>query len=216
MKRAVIVTGGRIEREFCLGYFKGQSFDYYIAADKGLQFFFENKRKPDLIVGDFDSADPKALQYFEGQEGIAWMRLMPEKDDTDTECAIRQAITLGIEEIHILGGTGSRLDHMLGTVGLLGIGLREHVEIFLVDSRNRVRMVEKQCLISKEEQYGDYVSLLPVTNKVTGVTLTGMKYPLSGYTMEHYSSLGISNEIVGAAAEITLEDGALLVIESRD
>jgi thiamine pyrophosphokinase len=196
------VTGGRIEREFCLGYFKGQSFDYYIAADKGLQFFFENKRKPDLIVGDFDSADPKALQYFEGQEGIAWMRLMPEKDDTDTECAIRQAITLGIEEIHILGGTGSRLDHMLG--------------IFLVDSRNRVRMVEKQCLISKEEQYGDYVSLLPVTNKVTGVTLTGMKYPLSGYTMEHYSSLGISNEIVGAAAEITLEDGALLVIESRD
>lgn len=216
MKRAVIVTGGKIEEPFCLEYIKKQPFDYYIAVDSGLQFFYEQNITPDLIVGDFDSVNAKALRFFEQHEGIEWMRLIPEKDDTDTECALRQAISRGYGQIHILGGTGSRIDHMLATVGLLGIGLEEHVEILLLDSHNRVRMIDKTIVISKKEQYGDYISLLPVTPEVIGVTLTGMKYPLSNYTMVCYKSLGVSNEIVEDTAEIQLKDGVLLVVESKD
>ena len=216
MKRAVIITGGRIEEPFCPKYIKKQPFDYYIAVDSGLQFFYEQNLIPDLIVGDFDSVREEALRFFEKQEGIEWLRLIPEKDDTDTECAVRQAILRGYEQIHILGGTGSRLDHMLATVGLLGIGLEEHVEIFLLDAHNRVRMIDKSFVLLRKEQYGNYISLLPVTPNVTGVTLTGMKYPLSDYTMMCYKSLGVSNEIVEDAAEIQLKEGVLLVVESKD
>ena len=43
------------------------------------------------------------------------------KDDTDTELAVQTAAEIGAEEIHIVGGTGSRLDHMLANVYLLGL-----------------------------------------------------------------------------------------------
>lgn len=216
MKRAVILTGGRIEESFCLKYLEKQPFDFYIAVDSGLQFFYKNHLNPDLIVGDFDSVSGEALHYFERQKEVKWLRLIPEKDDTDTECAVRQAVLQGYGQIHILGGTGSRLDHMMATVGLLGMALEENVEILLLDSHNRARMIDHKLVITKKEQYGNYVSLLPVTPKVTGVTLKGMKYPLSDYTMVSYKSLGVSNEIVEDAAEIYLKDGALLVVESKD
>ncbi len=216
MKRAVILTGGRIEESFCLEYLEKQPFDFYIAVDSGLQFFYKNHLNPDLIVGDFDSVSGEALHYFEKQKEVKWLRLIPEKDDTDTECAVRQAVLQGYGQIHILGGTGSRLDHMMATVGLLGMALEENVEILLLDSHNRARMIDHKLVITKKEQYGNYVSLLPVTPKVTGVTLKGMKYPLSDYTMVSYKSLGVSNEIVEDAAEIYLKDGALLVVESKD
>lgn len=105
---------------------------------------------------------------------------------------------------------------MLGNIHLLGIGLQEQTEILLADANNRIRMIDKGITLKKEEQYGKYVSLLPFTPRVKGLTLKGMKYPLRDYTLECYSSLGISNEIVEDMAEISFTDGVLLVLETKD
>ena len=51
---------------------------------------------------------------------------------------------------------------------------------------------------------------------VSGVTLRGLKYPLTDYTMGGFNSLGISNEIVSDEASISLSSGQLIVIESKD
>lgn len=216
MKRALVVTGGKVETEFCRDYISRYSFDWMVAVDSGLTFFYREKIQPDLIVGDFDSVRPEALAWFEQAEGIAWMRLVPEKDDTDTEAAVRRVIADQYQEIHILGGTGSRIDHMMANIGILGIGLSAGVEILLVDECNRVRMRKKSFAITREEQYGRYVSLLPFSREVTGVTLRGMKYPLQDATLFCDRTIGISNEIVGEQAEMTWEDGILLVMETRD
>ncbi len=216
MKQALIVTGGRAELGFCRAYIRQQNADIMIAVDSGMQFFYDAKIKPDMIVGDFDSVDPETLQFFEGQEGIEWLRLNPQKDDTDTEAAIRRAVAEGCKQIHVLGGTGSRLDHVLGNIELLGIGLKEDAEIFLVDSCNRIRMIADGLSISKEEQYGDYISLIPFTPQVTGVTLKGMKYPLTDASLVCYNSLGISNEIIDQRADICIKSGVLLVLETKD
>ena len=61
-----------------------------------------------------------------------------------------------------------------------------------------------------------YISLLPLTDRVTGVTLKGMKYPLYETILEKGSSLGVSNEIVSQEAQILLENGVLLIIQARD
>ena len=53
--------------------------------------------------------------------------LNPEKDDTDTEYAIREAIRRGAMEIVVIGATGTRIDHVLGNISLLGIGLEEQI-----------------------------------------------------------------------------------------
>lgn len=216
MKRALVVAGGKTDTAFAKRYIAQNKFDWMIAADSGMQFFFDAGMRPDHVIGDFDSVRCETLRYFEAQQTLGMTRLAVQKDDTDTEAAIRFAIAQGCGEIHVLGGMGSRLDHMLANVGLLGIGLTEGVSLFLVDPQNRVRMIKEELTIAKSKQYGKFVSLLPVTPKVTGVTLYGMKYPLSDFTLRCYSSLGISNEIVDEEARICLREGVLLVVEASD
>lgn len=149
-------------------------------------------------------------------DGIEWKVLRPEKDDTDTESAVQTAAELGAEEIHIVGGTGSRLDHMLANVYLLGLLREQGISAYLVDAHNRVQVIDQRIVIKKETQYGKYVSLLPFMGAVEGITLKGMKYPLEDYTLDHCHSIGISNEITGEQAEIELRTGRLVVIESKD
>ena len=162
------------------------------------------------------------MQY-KGQEGIRIRRFQPQKDDTDSEIAVRMAIEYGSNQIDIIGGTGNRLDHTIGNIRLLGqiyqakdnLGKREG---FLYDKNNRVRLVEKECVIRKEEEYGEYVSLFPFTQTVTGITLDGFQYPLTNATMDIFTAptLGISNEIIEKEGKITCREGVLLVIESMD
>lgn len=216
MKRAVIVAGGKAEKAFCLAYMEKHTFEYKAAVDSGLRFFYETGQMPDLIAGDFDSVDPEILSWFQEWEHIKWLRLIPEKDDTDTEAALRELIRKGYDEIHILGGIGSRMDHTMGNIGLLGIGLQTGIRIVLADAHNRIQMIREGISISKKEQYGDYISLLPFTPQVTGVTLTGMKYPLKDYDMACHTTIGISNEIIEEEGKISLKDGILLVFETKD
>lgn len=214
--RFLIVSGGEATDEFVEGVIKRGGYDVILAADSGMDFLYRTKILPDIIVGDFDSVDPEVLEFFREHEEIDICALNPVKDDTDTEFAIREAIRRGATEITIIGGTGTRLDHVLGNISLLGIGLEEDVRMELLDANNRIRMTDHSVVLKKKQQYGKYLSLLPYSEKVTGVTLKGVKYPLDNYTMGGFNSLGISNEIVDEEASIELKSGRLLVIESRD
>lgn len=215
-KKYVIISGGSIDDQCACNIIKEGSYDVILGADSGMNFLYRMKIKPDVIIGDFDSVDAKSLAYFKGQEGIEFHQLNPMKDDTDTEYAIRYAISHGAAAITVLGGTGTRLDHVLGNVSLLGIGLEQGVSIELVDANNRIRMIDKPITIGKNEQYGKYVSLIPFTGEVCDVTLEGMKYPLDHYLLGGFNSIGVSNEIEEEEASISFSKGLLLVIESRD
>lgn len=215
-QKILVVSGGTIEDDFAKKWIINNKPDYTIVADSGMEFMKRVGLVPDMILGDFDSVNPKTLDFFKEKQGIVWKQLNPVKDDTDTESALRQAIDLGAKEIMILGGTGTRLDHVLGNISLLGIGLEENVEIQLVDSHNCIRMINKGICLERTKQFGNMVSLIPYSEKVKGLTLEGFKYPLKEFTMGGFSSLGISNEIVEEIAKISFEEGILLVIEARD
>ena len=205
----LVVSGGKIDYDFSSEFIQKQQFDKIIAADSGMDFLYAN----------FDSVNSVSLEFFEGvndTKRIVFERLIPEKDDTDTEHAIRTAIRLGAKTITIIGGTGTRLDHVLGNISILGIGIEENVQIFLVDSNNRIQMISKSLIIKKNQQFGKYVSLIPYTDKVEGLTLKGFKYNLENFTMTGHNSLGVSNEICDEEATIELKNGELIVVESRD
>lgn len=215
-QKILVISGGSIDDIFAKEWIAQYQPDFTIVADSGMEFMRRVGIVPDMIIGDFDSVAPETLGYFKEQTGIVFKELNPIKDDTDTEFAIRQAIGLGAKELTVLGATGTRLDHVLGNVALLGIGLEEQVQIQLVDAHNRIRMINGPMCLTKAEQFGNFVSLLPYSGEVKHVTLKGFKYPLENYTMGSFSSLGISNEIVEEKAEILFEEGILLVIEARD
>lgn len=212
----MIVSGGEVRDSFVTELIKNGGFDVLMAADSGMDYFYRIGMKPDMIVGDFDSAQSKTLEYFREFEQIELCTLNPEKDDTDTEFAIREAIRRGADEIVLTGATGTRMDHVLANICLLGIGLEEKISICLMDSHNRIRMINEPLVLKKKELYGKYVSLIPFSDHVEGVTLTGFKYPLSDAAMGGFNSLGISNEITEDEAVISLTGGQLLVIESKD
>ena len=212
----VIISGGHIDDVFALDWLDKNKYDCMIAADSGMNFLHRNGIVPDIIAGDFDSVQSESLSYFQCLNDVQVMRLNPIKDDTDTEFVIREAIRRGASEIVLLGATGTRLDHVLANVNLLGIGLEEGVEIQLVDKHNRIRMINEKLEINKVEQFGVFVSILPIKGDAKGVTLEGMKYPLKNADISCFSSLGVSNEIVDKSARISVEQGVLLVIESND
>ena len=212
----LIVSGGSLNKEFVTKVVGQGRYDRILAADSGMNALYAAAVTPDIIIGDFDSADKKILAFFQQNKVIDFCTLNPEKDDTDTEFAIRESIRRGADSITIIGGTGTRLDHVLGNISLLGIGLEEGVRMELLDAHNRICMIDHSVTLKKKEQYGNYLSLIPYNGNVTGVTLKGLKYPLHDYTMGGFNSLGISNEIVDDEASIELTSGQLLVIESRD
>lgn len=214
--RYVIISGGHIEDVFALNYLKENKYDKLVAADSGMDFLYRNNIVPDMIAGDFDSVLSDSLAYYKELNEVQVIQLNPIKDDTDTEFVIREAIRRGAKEITVLGATGTRLDHVLANVNLLGIGLEENVPIELVDKHNRIRMIGDSIEINKDKQFGSFVSILPVKGDAKGVTLEGVKYPLENADVASFSSLGVSNEIVDEKAKISVKQGVLLVIESRD
>lgn len=212
----LIVAGGYTDYEFAMDLIKKGGFEVIIAVDAGMDFLYHSKITPDVILGDFDSVDQEVFEYFENQPYIEVISLDPEKDDTDTEHAIHYAIDSGATKIIILGGTGNRIDHLLGNISLLGIGLQEGIEIEMIDANNRIRMINQPITILKEEQLGKYLSLIPYSEKVKNITLTGVKYPLENAVIGGFNARGVSNEIVGDEAVISFSEGILIVIESRD
>ena len=187
-----------------------QPGDFIIACDRGYVYCERLGLTPDLFIGDFDSYSGAVAP------GVAVERLIPEKDDTDTESAIRLAIRRGAERITLLGATGTRLDHVLGNIELLGIGLKAGIPIQICDAHNRIRMIDRGMTLARKEQFGTYVSLIPYTECVEHLTLKGLKYPLTDACLRGFCSLGVSNEIVADTAEISFESGILLVVESKD
>lgn len=211
----LIVCGGEIDGDFAERLIMSSGFEVIIAADRGMDFLYEHKITPDIIVGDFDSVKNEALSYFK-EKGMSDIHVLnPEKDDTDSECALQIALDHGADHIIIIGATGTRIDHVLGNISLLGKAMSEGKMAELLDTHNRIRMIDNELEIEKNKQYGKYVSIIPVC-KNNKITLEGFKYPLKDYTFEGFNTLGISNEIIDDIAKITVNEGQYIVIESKD
>lgn len=213
--KTVIVNGGNINYDFALAFLEKHSYEYLIAADKGMEFIKYAGIRPDMIVGDFDSAGEEMLRFFEQQQ-IPVRRFRPQKDSTDMEIAMATALEVGSTEITVLGATGSRIDHVLGSIRNLSMALKKGVPCSLVDAHNRIRMLDRPIELKRQEQFGKYVSLLAHGGPVEHLTLEGFFYPLKDYKLEADAAIGISNEIVEETATISFAGGRLLLIESRD
>ncbi len=110
-----------------------------------------------------------------------------------------------------------RLDHTLTNIHLLSKAESRGIRAVLIDANNEIRLVSqvsKQLRVERKDY--KYVSLIPLTDRVTGVTLEGFRYPLQDAELTFGESLGISNELIEHWGSIELKSGKLLVIQSKD
>lgn len=216
MKRCLIVTGGTIDIAFAKDFLSQRSYDYVIAADAGLEVLRPLHISPNAVVGDLDTVDKKVLEEYQNQPDIEFEIHKPEKDETDTELALLTAARQGCEAVDILGALGGRMDHAIGNIQLMYQFFCQGMEVNIYDARNRLYLLDGHKVFHREEVYGKYISFLPMTETVEGLTLRGFKYPLQRRTIGLGTSLCISNELKREEGILELEKGVLLCVEAHD
>ena len=216
MKRCLIVTGGTIDIAFAKDFLSQRSYDYVIAADAGLEVLRPLHISPNAVVGDLDTVDKKVLEEYQNQPDIEFEIHKPEKDETDTELALLTAARQGCEAVDILGALGGRMDHAIGNIQLMDQFFCQGLEVNIYDARNRLYLLGGHKVFHREEVYGKYISFLPMTETVEGLTLRGFKYPLQRRTIGLGTSLCISNELKREEGILELERGVLLCVEAHD
>lgn len=218
MKRCLIVTGGTLDLAFARLFLTREKFDKVIAVDGGLLAVKELGLIPDYIVGDFDSINPEITEEYRRIPYIVWEVHEPEKNETDTELAVSRAAAIGSDEVLLLGATGGRIDHMLGNLHLLYACMQKGIRASMIDPQNKVTIIDEGRSFRRSELWGKYISFIPFSEVVEGITLTGFRYPLCEKTVMRGLEVGlcISNELTSESGSITFKDGILVCIESRD
>jgi len=168
----LIVTGGNINKQFLKIHL--QNCNNIIAVDNGLKVLHELNILPNYIVGDFDTIDDKILKQYEQNKNVQICKFPPEKDYTDTDLALNLAIKLESDNVYIIGAIGTRIDHTLGNIHALYQTLEKNINVKILDENNEIYLINKTTKINKTEK--KYISLIPLTSKVEGVTLKGFKY----------------------------------------
>ncbi len=210
--RVLLVGGGLID----LGQLScelANSPDMVIAADAGGKHLSNIGYIPHVLVGDFDSLSKNLVQKM-NEAGVEIFTYPIAKDQTDMELAIDLALARGATIIRIIGGLGGRIDHTLGNIGLLLKAYQSGVAAYLVDSWQEITLTGDR--IELQNKPGRGVSLIPLTFKVSGITTTGLKFPLIGADLTFCQTRGIHNEFTQDIATISLEEGILLIVSFQE
>ena len=185
--------------------------DLLIAADGGALLCSRWDLVPRIVVGDLDSLGVERAEEL-GREGVQVVAYPADKDESDTELAVRSALEAGADEIVLVAALGGqRLDHELANI------------LLVADPRlaGRIRAVRGDTTLSALQSggsrrlsgaAGDIVTLLPVGD-VSGVTTDGLRYALRGEDLRAGAARGLSNVLERADARVSVAEGALIVIE---
>ncbi|WP_138493486.1 thiamine diphosphokinase [Paenibacillus pinistramenti] len=209
--RVLIFAGGNIIPDFKEHIREG---DYIIGADFGAYFLMQNGIVPDIAVGDFDSMTPD--QFSQLKEVCREVKAVDavNKDLTDAELAFDIALNRQPSEILMFGVLGSRFDHSLANIQMMLRALQHQVSSSIWDKNNYITLTGSSAVV--ESRGYTYISLLPMTPEVTGITLEGFEYKLDNASLRMGQSLGISNKLENEQGTIRIESGLLLIVQSKD
>ncbi|PFG06760.1 thiamine diphosphokinase [Bacillus sp. es.034] len=189
----------------------------WVGVDRGVYTLLEQGIEPSIAFGDFDSVNKEEWELIQ-EKVVEVNRYQPEKDETDLELALNWAIDQKPDEIFIFGATGGRLDHFMGNLQLLMTPklLEARIKVEMIDVQNRLSLSQPGEHTVEKSPELQYISFVPVTENVEGITLTGFKYPLKNRNISRGSTLCISNELIQSSGTFSFSNGILMVIRSSD
>jgi thiamine pyrophosphokinase len=186
--------------------------DYIICADGGTRHAVAFNVKPNLIIGDLDSAENDAVQKF--KEAGTQIDIYPrDKNETDLELAVQHAIELNSQEIIIIAALGGRLDQTLANITLLTDPRLSTFDVRLDDGVEEIFLCRNQAEVHGRS--GDIVSLIPWQGAVTEIETKNLRWALHKETLYPDKTRGISNEMTDDTASISIGSGLLLIVHRR-
>ena len=221
--KTLIFSGGKTDLKFVKKYLELYRFDTVVCADSGLNAAYNLGVKVDYIMGDFDSVSSDILKLYtdkkvENSINAKFVKYPVQKDATDTELVLDFVIENNPSQVVILGATGGRIDHLLANIGILLKTLENNIETYIIDSYNKLYLIDKNTVIYKDDIWNKYVSFYPYTEKVENVSLSGLKYQLKGEDIVLGSSRTVSNEFTEDSdkAYVAFDSGILIAVQSKD
>lgn len=184
-----------------------------IAADGGADYCRTLEVVPDIIIGDMDSisGDPESGSF----KRTEIVRHPARKDATDLQLAIELALERGAGSILVLGALGGRWDMSIGNLLLMARPELTSIPVKFIDGQQEITLATGPGKTTFNGKPGDTLSLIPVGAEATGVSLSGLEYPLTNAVLAYGSSRGISNVLRKTQAEVELESGTLLCVLIR-
>ncbi len=189
-----------------------QRDDYVICADGGTRYASELNIKPNLIMGDLDSAEPRTLQKFK-DDGVEIEMYPRDKNETDLELAINRAIELNHKQIVIIAALGGRLDQTLANITLLTDPRLLTFDVRLDDGVEEIFLCRDHVQVHGRS--GDLVSLIPWQGPVSEIQTQDLKWILKKETLYPDKTRGISNEMITDTASVSIGSGLLLIVHRR-
>ena len=199
MKKCLIISGGDFEKIEL-----NDKYDFFIACDKGYLYAKKLNIKPNIIVGDFDSAKkPKNVENV--------IKVSKIKDDTDTSLAVKYALKNGYKDIDIICALGGRIDHTLANISLMKYVV-EHKGVVKIISNSATLMVFTKGKIRINKDNNKYLSIFSLSDKSKIDYIKGTKYDIKNLILKSSFPLGVSNEFKNKLAEIKISKGVVLII----
>lgn len=201
--KALIIGSGAFSRNALR--ILGNERAYVICADGGYDHALRYGIEPDIVLGDLDSVRNKIE--------IKKIVFPKEKNETDSEIALRFAIKEGYRDIVLTGVTGIRLDHTLNNIFLLKTAFELGARAVIADDNNEIYYVKGTFRISGKEN--EFFSVIPIAEEIC-VSIENAKYEISSESLRLGESRGISNEFSNGECVITVDKGAAIVIKSNE
>jgi thiamine pyrophosphokinase len=206
--RAIIIANGQIhDGDFYRSLVTPT--DLVICADGGASNALALGLQPQVVIGDLDSLDSDLQAQLEAN-GCQVLVHPARKDETDLELALYYVIERGVDEILILGALGGRIDQTLANILLLALPELRYVKAKILGGRQEVSLISDEAII--EGLVGDTLSLLPLTEQVTGIYTEGLEYPLKNDTLCLGPARGVSNTLTAPQARVRIGQGLLLAV----
>lgn len=178
--------------------------DFILAADGGADRALSCGVMPDGVIGDLDSVSPAAKKRLGGDKFI----FVDNQNNTDLEKALDWLTKCGCKKCVICGFSGGRMDFTLGNFLSVYPYVNKMEICFAAPDWTICPLAAPRKFACKR---GARVSLIPLKT-CTGVTLKGLKYPLTNARLSWtHAGRSLSNQTTGKHFCVALKTGYMLV-----
>ncbi|VAV87993.1 Thiamin pyrophosphokinase [hydrothermal vent metagenome] len=174
---------------------------HVVGVDGGMRHAEKLGVQPEFWIGDFDSSS-KELQ--EKWADVQRLVHPVEKDQTDGDLALEFVLSGGAQEIVLVGGVGGQADHTVCHITQLIRLRQQNLTCFATSGIQEVWPLVAGSL-QWDFPIGATVSLVGFS-ALKNLSLSGVKWPLTGRNVEFGSSLTMSNEVTDKVSG-SLEQG---------
>ena len=182
-----------------------------IAADSGLHTATNLGLTVDVVIGDMDSVNAKALTDADSQ-GTKIIRHDTDKNFTDLHAALLYAAEHGAQKMIVVTAGGGRLDHQLGVIATMFDPRLGQMQVEALWDNSEIFALQGPTSCDFSAELEDIVGLQAFGTVAAGISTTGLRWKLNNESLFSHETRGVSNQATQTRVAVSVLTGQLLVI----